>query len=365
MRKATVSILSVFLAAILSCVSQMSEACTDFQLTAGDGTILVARSMEWGADMHSKLVIRPRGELRQSAAPSGAKGFSWTSKYGYVGANVYDLEAYVDGMNEKGLSFGMLWLPGYTKYQEISPDQSKSAVSVIDLGSWLLGNFATVDEVIAAIPKIQVWSAEVEGFPGIPTAHLALHDSRGKSVVIEFVGGQQKIYDNPTTVLTNAPPFDWQLINLKNYLKISPYNAEPVKIGGTVLAPPGEGSGFLGVPGDWTPPSRFVRIMAMLSFAKPADSKEQGVTLAEHVLNAVDIPKGDIREKVEGKDYCDYTQWNLIKDLTNGVIYFRSYDNLNLRALDLKKLDFNATAKTCSIPIAGGSAFQELSAIGK
>jgi choloylglycine hydrolase len=361
MKKAILFALSIFLATAIG-GGVPGEACTDFQLKATDGSILNGRSMEWGADMHSKLVIRPRGEERQAIAPAGAKGLKWKSKYGYVGANIYDLDGYVDGMNEAGLSFGALWLPGYTKYQAVSPDQAESALSMIDLGAWLLGNFATVDEAKAAIGKIRVWSEAIEGFPGIPTAHLALHDSSGRNVVIEFVGGQQKVYDNPSRVLTNAPPFDWQMINLKNYLKISPYNVEPVKISGSVLAPPGEGSGFLGIPGDWTPPSRFVRTVAMLNFAHAAKTAAQGVNLSEHILNAVDIPQGDIREKLNGKEYCDYTQWILIKDLTNHVIYFRSYDNLNLRSLDLNKLDFNANAKSCIFPIAGGDPVQELTA---
>jgi choloylglycine hydrolase len=358
MRRAILFVLPVL--ASFFCASAPGDACTDFQLKTIDGTTLNGRSMEWAEDMHSQLVLRPCGEERQSTAPGGAQGLKWTSKYGYVGANIYGLDAYVDGMNEEGLSFGLLWLPGYTKYQDVSPEQAKSALTVLNLGSWLLGNFVTVDEVKTAIGKVRVWSDAVAGFPGVPTAHLALHDASGKSIVIEFVDGQQKIYDNPVRVLTNAPPFDWQMINVKNYLKISPYNAEPIKVNGTVLVSPGQGTGFLGVPGDWTPPSRFVRTVAILGFALPVKTAPEGVNLAEHVLNAVDIPKGDIRETVNGKDYCDYTQWIVIKDMTNRVFYFRSYDNLTLRSVDLKKLDFKAGAKSSNIPIAGGNPVQAL-----
>jgi len=352
-------VLSIYLVVVSANVLP-ALACTDFELKTTDGDIINGRSMEWGADMHAKLLVKPRGEQRQSTAPKGAKGTSWQSKYGYVGVNAYNLDACVDGMNEAGLSFGLLWLPHYTRYAEVPPGEAKSALSLIDLGAWLLGNYATVGEAKEAIAKVYVWSESIEGFPGIPTAHVALHDATGKSLVIEFVNGQQKIYDNPVKVLTNSPPFDWQLINLTNYLSLSPYNAEAVKTGGAVLAPAGEGSGMFGVPGDWTPPSRFVRTAALLGFAHPAESSTAGVNLAQHILNAVDIPKGDIREKVNGKDYCDYTQWVVIKDLTKRVLFFRSYDNLNLRCLDLKKLDFKAGAKSCTIEIEGGEPAAEL-----
>ena len=94
----------------------------------------------------------------------------------------------------------------------------------------------------------------------------------------------------------------------------------------------------------------------MLAFAKTASNATEGVNLAQHVLNAVDIPLGDVRQESGGLDHSDYTQWVVIKDLTNSVLYFRSYNNSTLRAIDLKQLNFSAGTQSQRLtPVSGGS----------
>ena len=148
-----------------------------------------------------------------------------------------------------------------------------------------------------------------------------------------------QIYDNPISVLTNSPPFDWQMSNLQNYLNLKPENPDPILFRGVPIGPPGQGSGFLGMPGDWSPPSRFVKIATYLRFAKQTASCMEAVNLAEHLLNTVDIPLGEVRDP--GKETGDYTQWIVIKDLTQKVFYFRSYSDLVLKSVDMKKLNFD------------------------
>jgi choloylglycine hydrolase len=322
-------------------------ACTDFLIKAKDGSKVEGRSMEWGADLKSHVRFHPRGEDRKSESPDQKTSLVWNAKYSFLGVDCNGMDIVVDGMNEKGLSMSGLWLPG-TVYQTVQ--DPKAALEVVDVGAWILGNYATVDEVTKAIGNVQVWGRLMAEWGGIPTMHLALHDSSGRSVVIEFTDGHQKIFENPNGVLTNAPTFDWHTTNLRNYIRLSPFNSEPVKLNGTVLAPPGQGGGFLGIPGDWTPPSRFVHTTAMLAFATPPSQNLAAVNLAEHLLNAVDIPIGDARAD---KDHSDYTQWIVIKDLTNKILYYRSYDNLSLRSIDLKNLH---ASKQVNIPIAGGNA---------
>lgn len=348
-----VALLTTFVCFNASCLPV--RACTDFLLKTTDGTSIVGRSMEWGADLQSHVWLHGRGESRSSTTPDGKTGATWKSKYGYLGVDADNLPLAVDGMNESGLSMGMLWLPG-TVYQDVSSTKPAAVLSLLDLGHWILGNFKTVDEVKSAIADMRIWSPKLADWGGTPTAHLALHDGQGNSAVIEFIDGQQKIYDNPGRVLTNAPTFDWHTTNICNYIRLSAANAQPATLRGTVLAPPGQGGGFLGIPGDWTPPSRFVRATAMLAFAKAAKDSPAGVNLGLHVLNAVDIPLGDVREATGELNHSDYTQWIVVKDLTNRVFYFRSYDNLTLRAIDLKKLNFAEGTKSRMLtPIAGGS----------
>lgn len=355
-----------FLALAATTVTQIpaSQACTDFTLKTLDGTVVSARSMEWGADLQSRLAIHARDEQRVSKAPDGKPGLKWVAKQGFVGADVSGLDAIVDGVNEKGLSYSLLWFPEYTKYPPIEIGQEAKVVDVTDLGAYLLGTCTTVDEAKAALSKISIGATNVASFGGIPTAHVALHDAHGNNAVVEWVNGKQVISENPNGVLTNSPSFDWHLINLKNYIRVDALNPEPVKIRGTILGSPGQGGGFLGIPGDWTPPSRFVRTTAMLRFAKPAPDVSSGINLAAHIMNAVDIPKGDVRDVVGGQEFTDYTQWILIKNLKNPAIYFRSYDNLSLRKVDLSKINFSAGRAPQFIPVAGGADYSEITPSG-
>lgn len=336
------------------------NACTDFLIKTTDDTSIVGRSMEWGVDLQSHVWQHSRGETRSSTTPDGKTGATWKSKYGYLGLDADNMPLAIDGINEAGFSLGLLWMPG-TVYQDVPAATPAAALSIVDIGHWLLGNFKTVDEAKAAIGKMRVWAPQLADWGGTPTAHLALHDAQGNSAVIEFVDGKQVVYDNPGRVLTNAPTFDWHRTNVNNYVNLSAANAKPIAVRGTVLAPPGQGGGFLGIPGDWTPPSRFIRTTAMLGFAKAVKDAPAGVILAQHILNAVDIPLGDVRQTSGQIDHSDYTQWIVVKDLTNRVLYFRSYDNLTLRAIDLKKLNFAEGIKSQMLtPVAGGNGVVDI-----
>src|SRR4030095_6545739 len=238
------SLVAFCMAFVLNATSMMpASACTDFLIATKDGASIVGRSMEWGLDLDSHICLYPRGESRSSQTAGGNTGVTWKSKYGYLGLDAHGMPLALDGMNEKGLSMGLLWLPG-TIYQDVPVESPQMALSAIDLWHWILGNFTTVDEVKSAIGKVRVWSPKLADWGGTPTAHVSLHDAQGNSAVIEFIDGQQKIYANPGGVLTNAPAFDWHTTNLRNYVRLSAANSQPVQISGTVLAPPGQGGGF-------------------------------------------------------------------------------------------------------------------------
>lgn len=353
-------LISRLCAAILAFTTLVPEAfaCTDFRVKAKDGSVVIGRSMEWALDMNSQVKLYPRGQTIQSKAPNGQNGVKWTSKYGYLGVNGMGVDSILDGMNEKGLGVGGLWMPG-SVYQTVSADETDKALSLQYFGSWLLGNFSTVHEVEGALSGIKVWCPSVESIGGLPTIHISIHDATGESLVIEFVDQKMVVYHNPNGVMTNAPNFDWQLTNLRNYINITPVTTPTQKLGALTLAPTGQGAGFLGVPGDYTPPARFVRATALVSFADvPADS-HQAALLAMHILNSVDIPKGVIRTTSGDKVESDYTQWIILKDLTKKTFYFRAYNDFALHRVELSQLDFKAGAKSKSFPIAGETLFSD------
>ncbi len=181
--------------------------------------------------------------------------------------------------------------------------------------------------------------------------HYPVHDAKGNSIVIEFIDGQIQIHDNPVGVLTNDPPFDWQLQNLRNYVGVTPWDAAPVKFGDLQVEQTGHGSGLASVPGNSTPPSRFVRATMMTNCAFPVDNLDDATTLAFHILNTVDIPKGTNRFKLLGKTVSDYTQWTVVKDLTRRIYSVRFYESPQVYSVELDKIDlWTADGKQLEVP---------------
>lgn len=352
------------LIASLACVAPLAAArslwaCTAFQLKASDGSQVYFRSMEFGFPFNSKVLIVPRGTEYTGTAPQGKAGLKWQTKYGVVGLNATIAPTIVaDGMNEKGLVVGMLYLPGYSQY--LAPDEVKTARTI---GSWeaaiyLLSTCADVNESVAALTeKVHVAQQEFPPFKQVLPVHYWIGDASGKVVVAEYVAGKLNIHQNPLGSLTNSPPFDWQQINLGNYVNLSPVNVPGKKLGTMEVVNFGQGSGFIGMPGDLTPPSRFVRASLFSQWASPARTGPETVNLGFHVLNTFDIFDGAIKSntanqtentkgflKPDGEARLvstDTTEWIVGHDRTNLKTYVRTYGGLKIQVIDLGRVGFD------------------------
>lgn len=307
------------------------NGCTDFILMAEDKSAVVGRSLEFAASLQSEVIFQPANRQYSSRIADNKIGMTWKGKYAYLGLNAFGMDIITDGMNEKGLSIGLLWFPG-ASYPTISSSNKKKILALEDFGSWILSSFATIKEVKKAVQDVQIWAHVLPPLKGIPPVHFSLHDRSGKSLVIEFINKAMEVSDNPVGVLTNAPKLQWHLTNLRNYINLSAINVQPITFDGTVLDPTGQGTGLLGIPGDWTPPSRFVRISLFKDFVQKGKNAEESVIQAFHLLNTVDIPYGAVRGSKE-KDF-DYTQWIVVKDLSRGTLYWRTYKDLDIQSID-------------------------------
>lgn len=333
-----------FVFILLFLFSSSIFACTDFQVLSKDGSVVIGRAMEYPVDTASEIVVHPKGIKLSSKAPNGKAGLSWQSKYGYIATSAFERDIVADGMNEEGLSVGFLLLPE-TQYQVISEKDAKKAIRISDLGDWLLGNFATVKEVKNALKTVKVWGDIIQKIQMVAPVHIAVHDKEGHNLVVEYIKGEPVFYDNPMGVLTNGPTFDWHLQNIRNYVNLTPVNVQEVELAGVKVMGTGHGSGMVGLPGDLTPPGRFIRTLALVQTAQAPKNKDEAVNLANHVLNTVDIPYGVIKEKMQNSyKPTDYTQWVVIKDLQNQVLYYRSYEDVALKAVHLKSLDLASGA---------------------
>jgi choloylglycine hydrolase len=352
----------IILSVITLILSPQLFACTDFRLTAKDGTVLISRSMEFPVDMKANLRSSPRGRQITAKASNGGPGLSWKAKYGYLSIDGLGQDIVVDGVNDAGLSFEYLYLPGETQYPVVPTGKEAQSLPYYLFGDWILGNFKTVDEVKQALNNVYIYLGYMPGIPDTMfPVHASIYEANGKGIVIEFVAGKVNIYDN-IGIMTNSPTYDWQVTNLRNYLNLSPYNPKSITVNGVGYSSTGQGSGSIGLPGDVSPPSRFAKIAFLTTAAFPATNKDNVVNLAEHIINDVDIPSGIARSTDNGKDFADYTQWVVFKDLTHKIMYYRTYDDLTLRSIDMSKVDLSEKAQRMKMPLAAQPYIMDMTA---
>ncbi len=349
-------------------VAAPSLACTTFRLQSQDGAWIIGRSMELGLQLDSRLMIVPRQFALTATLPGMKPGMEWTAKFGFLGVNALGYDVATDGMNEVGLSAHALYIPGFFEYQPY-PADGKNAIANTDLVNWVLSQFETVEQVREALPKVTVFALDVPT-AGVQPLHWAIRDAKGGSIVVEYIRGRLTIDDNPVSVLTNSPNFDWHMTNLRTHINLTNVNVDGLKLGSTTIEPLGQGTGLIGLPGDYSPPARFLRATALAFASAPVATAAEGANLAFHILNAVDIPIGAVAEKVPARDggkptlVYEQTQWVTVYDLKNRVAYFRTYENLNIRKVDLGKIDFNAKALT-HIPMSRDMVAEDLTAQAK
>jgi choloylglycine hydrolase len=339
-----------------------------------------SRTLELSGHMPSRFFLVPQNQSFPLPTVPGLKRpfdnpFQWVSKYGFVGVSDPNLlkvpgpaefgviPAFMDGMNEKGLSAASLWLPG-TRYPS---GGSKPQMAYWDIVSWILGTCATADEVVQAIGNISFWGPEVHGEPSL---YLPLHfiatDPTGRSVVIEFVNGETVVYgpdwnDGATAdgVLTNAPTYDWHRTNLEFYCNLSVVGPETSV---TMTTPP-VGNGLMGLPGDQMSTSRFVRAAIFANGFRnlppngegwiPAPlgkgdsgARQTAINISMQLATMVmETPYGTVLTKKDptssdAPTVGDWTMWAVVRDHTNRAIYYTTAFNGIMRCIDLAKLDF-------------------------
>lgn len=234
-----------------------ADACTGISLSALDGSQVVARTVEWAATpMQCGYVVAPRGHSHQSYTPTGENGLKYSSVYGYVGIYTEYEPFVVEGVNETGLSAGLFFFPQYGEYAPYDPAHNDKTLCDMQFVSWVLSQFSSIDQVKEALGKIDLVTLDHK----IGAVHWRIAEPDGRMVVLEVVSGVPHFYENTLGVLTNSPGFQWHLTNLNNYVNLEPGSApDHVLKPGVTLKSLGHSGGMLGLPGDFTAPSRFVR----------------------------------------------------------------------------------------------------------
>jgi choloylglycine hydrolase len=210
------------------------------------------------------------------------------------------------------------------------------------LATWILTNFESVSEVKEKLKEIKVANVVFKKWNIVIPVHLIVTDAKGNSIVIEYIKGQLNIHDNKYGVITNSPPFDWMITNIRNYLRLSPNNLIGKTINGKNLTPFGEGSGMFGVPGDFTPPSRFIRGLFFSIASLTVNNSQDASMQMFHILNNFDIPEGTVRSEKGKVTAYDRTQWTSVHDLNKKNYYYKTEGNTRIRVVKLINCNLNA-----------------------
>lgn len=299
--------------------------------------------MEFPTDMATKVTVLPIGYEGTSIAPGDAPGLTWTAKYGVVGMDVFGRPASMtDGTNTEGVYAGLLYMAGFCDYTPADGKDPSTLVSVVDVVAFLLGTCSNLDEVRAALDSVTVWPWTFGPFGTAPPAHLVLHDATGASAVVEWRAGKMVVFDNPIGVACNGPHLDWHLTNLRNHISLSPVNPAPLTIDAVQLSPLGQGPGMVGLPGDASSPSRFVRAAAYTATLEPVGNAPDAERAALHIINAFDIPWGFVRADGDST-HDDRTLWSTVSNLRDRRYILRTYDNPIPQVISLDDIDFSGS----------------------
>lgn len=319
--------------------SNGANACTGITLKSRNGDIVVARTVDWSREeMDNIYIVAPRGYTARSMLPDGTSdGMQFTSVYGYVGLGMEMPEFVVDGMNEAGLSAALFYFPGYGKYVEYDTAYRDQTLSDLQVVAWVLSQFSTIDQVKAAISNIRI----VHTDPRADTVHWRITEASGRQVILEIIDGVPQFYESELGVLTNSPGYPWHLLNLNNYVNLKPGSAGPTQLGSETLRAFGAGSGFLGLPGDMTPPSRFVRASFFQNYSIAQSNGFDSAMQAFHILNNFDVPTGiQFAVGTSPTNMPSATQWTVATDIANRTIYYHTMYDRTLREIDFDDINF-------------------------
>lgn len=244
---------------------------------------------------------------------------------------------YFDAVNEKGLAMAGLNFVGYAHYRKPIPDRKN--IAQFELLPWVLSQCATVKEAKDKMERLNVTDASFR--PDMPPAQLHwLLADREQALAVEQTEDGLRLWDNPVGVLTNNPPFDHQLLRLRDHMHLSasaPENRFSEKL---ELHTYSRGMGALGLPGDLSSQSRFVRAAFVKLNSVSGDGEEESVNQFFHILNSVAQPRGCCRV---GEGQYERTLYTSCCNTDLGIYYYTTYENSRISAVEMGREDLDGS----------------------
>ena len=244
---------------------------------------------------------------------------------------------YYDATNEKGLSMAGLNFPKYADYK---PEASeKDNIAPFEFIPWILGQCATIAEAKTLLERLNLLEEHYSRELPLSPLHWMIAD-RNSSIVVESVKEGLKIYENPVGVLTNSPTFDMQLFQLNNYMSLSPKAPQNHFSPDLNLQRYSNGMGAIGMPGDWSSQSRFVKAAFTKMNSVCGDSENENVSQFFHILGSVEHQRGCVDM---GDNLYEITIYSSCCNTDKAIYYYRTYENNQITAVDMHRENLDGT----------------------
>lgn len=293
------------------------------------------RNFDYEISYNERVTITPRNykfEFRKIDAIE--------SHYAIIGiaAGIDGYPLYYDACNEKGLAIAGLNFAGNAVYREMEDEMVN--ITPFELIPYLLGKAASVSEARELLAEINLVNINFADELPLSPLHWMMSDEN-EAIVIEPMADGLKIYDNPVGVLTNNPPFDKQLFYLNNYRALSNKNPEKTFGGDFDLDEYSRGMGAIGLPGDLSSSSRFAKVAFTRANSYSDSDEASSVGQFFHILGSVEQQNGCTF--ITDPDLYEYTIYTSCYSTSKGILYYRTYHNSQITAVDLNREDLDST----------------------
>lgn len=298
--------------------------CTCIALTTQDHYF--GRNLDLEYRFNEQVVITPREyefKLKNHEV--------FSTKYAMIGMAtvMHDYPLYAEATNEKGLSMAGLYFPANAVF--FDEKEGSLNLTPYELIPYLLGQYSTVSEIKELVSNLNITNIPFEKNIPVSELHWMMNDAY-ESIVLEQTSTGLKIYDNPIGVLTNNPPFDYHLANIRNYMNLTPCSVENNFSNKIDLKSYGQGMGAIGLPGDASPASRFVRAAFNKLNAVCEKDEMSSVTQFFHILDSVAMVSGSV---ITQTGQCDITTYSCCINTSKGIYYYKTYTNNQLTAIKM------------------------------
>ncbi len=286
------------------------------------------RTLDWEASFNEAITVTPRNFPFKFR-----KADDISTHFAIIGVAVVseNYPMYFDATNEKGLSMAGLNFPDNAVYK--SPDDSMDNITPFEFIPWVLGQCSTVSGAEKLLKKINLVDISFSSEFPLSPLHWIIADSE-RSITVEPVQDGLKIYDNPVGVLTNNPPFDFHMLNLCHYIGVSkdePENRFSKKLN---LAVYSRGMGAVGLPGDLSSASRFVKATFTKMNSVSGNTEAESISQFFHILGSVEQQRGCVDM---GNGKYEMTLYTSCYNASKGIFYYTTYENRQISGVDMHK----------------------------